>query len=103
MTDREIEQIKDVLVENISPIKVYLFGSFANGTAREDSDYDLYIVVKDETNDLADLTAQAYKSIRPVKSRLVDVVIGTESRFESRKNRMTLENEVWSNGVLLYG
>lgn len=103
MTDREIEQIKDVLVENISPVKVYLFGSFANGTAREDSDYDLYIVVKDETNDLADLTAQAYKSIRPVKSRLVDVVIGTESRFESRKNRMTLENEVWSNGVLLYG
>ena len=103
MTDREIEQIKDVLVENISPVKVYLFGSFANGTAREDSDYDLYIVVKDETNDLADLTAQAYKSIRPVKSRLVDVVIGTESRFESLKNRMTLENEVWSNGVLLYG
>lgn len=35
MTDREIEQIKDVLVENISPVKVYLFGSFANGTARE--------------------------------------------------------------------
>lgn len=103
MVDREIEQIKDIFVEKISPIKVYLFGSFANGTAREDSDYDFYLVVKDETNDLADLTAQAYKSIRTVKSRAVDIVIGTESRFESRKNRMTLENEVSSNGVLLYG
>ena len=103
MVDKEIEKIKDIFVEKISPVKVYLFGSFANGTAQEDSDYDFSLVVKDETNDLADLTAQAYKSIRPVKSRAVDIVIGTESRFESRKNRMTLENEVSNKGVLLYG
>lgn len=103
MIDKEIEQIKDIFVDNLSPVRVYLFGSFANGTAREDSDYDFYVVVKDETKDLADLTAQAYKSIRPVKSRSVDIVIGTESRFESRKNRMTLENEVSNKGVLLYG
>ena len=103
MIDKEIEQIKDIFVDNLSPVRVYLFGSFANGTAREDSDYDFYVVVKDETKDLAGLTAQAYKSIRPVKSRSVDIVIGTESRFESRKNRMTLENEVSNKGVLLYG
>ena len=84
-------------------MKVYLFGSFADGTANEDSDFDFYVVVKDETKNLTDLTAQAYKSIRPVKRRAVDIVIGTESRFENRKERMTLENEVSRKGVLLYG
>jgi predicted nucleotidyltransferase len=101
--DQEIEQIKNVLVETISPVKIYLFGSYADGTAKEDSDYDFYIIVKDGMDDLADLTAQAYKSIHPIKSRSVDIVIGTERRFESRKHRMTLENEVCSKGVLLYG
>ena len=50
-----------------------------------------------------DLTAEAYKSIRSVRSRAVDIVIGTESRFESRKNRSGIENEVMNKGVLLYG
>ena len=76
MIDREIEQIKDIFVNNLSPVKVYLFGSYASGTAREDSDYDFYVVVKDETKDLANLTAQAYKSIRQIKSQSVDIVIG---------------------------
>ncbi|MBO6133797.1 MAG: nucleotidyltransferase domain-containing protein [Lachnospiraceae bacterium] len=57
MIEREIEQIKDVFVETISPVKIYLFGSFADGTSQDDSDYGCYIVVKDELNDLAALTA----------------------------------------------
>ena len=103
MIDEEIDEIKNIFVDSLSPVKVYLFGSFANGTAREDSDFDFYIVIKDGTYDLAGLTAKAYKSIRPIKRRPVDIIIGTESRFESRKDRMTLENEVSNKGVLLYG
>ncbi len=87
----------------MSPLKIYLFGSYAAGTANEDSDFDFYIVVKDDARNLADLTADAYRAIRSVRSRAVDIVIGTESRFESRKNRFGIENEVHSKGVLLYG
>ena len=50
-----------------------------------------------------DLTAEAYRAIREVRSRAVDIIIGTEGRFESRKNRMGIENEVVNKGVLLYG
>ena len=39
----EIEVIKQKLVDQIKPIAVYLFGSFANGTAHADSDFDFYI------------------------------------------------------------
>ena len=103
MQPREIELIKEKLVSQLSPMKIYLFGSFAEGTADEGSDVDLYIIVKDDTENLVDLTAEAYKSIRNVRSRAVDIIIGTESRFESRKNRAGLENDVLNKGVLLYG
>ncbi len=103
MQTKEIEQIKEKLVRQLSPEKIYLFGSFADGTADEGSDVDIYIIVKDDTENLVDLTAEAYKSIRNVRSRAVDIIIGTESRFESRKNRAGLENEVLNKGVLLYG
>ena len=103
MQTKEIEQIKEKLVRQLSPEKIYLFGSFAEGTADEGSDVDIYIIVKDDTENLVDLSAEAYKSIRNVRSRAVDIIIGTESRFESRKNRAGLENEVLNKGVLLYG
>ena len=103
MQTKEIEQIKEKLVRQLSPEKIYLFGSFAEGTADEGSDVDIYIIVKDDTENLVDLTAEAYKSIRNVRSRAVDIIIGTESRFKSRKNRAGLENEVLNKGVLLYG
>ena len=103
MHEKEIDQIKDRFVSELSPVKIYLFGSFANGTANDDSDFDFYIIVKDDMKNIADITAEAYRSIRSVRSRAVDIVIGTESRFESRKNRAGVENEVMNKGVLLYG
>lgn len=103
MPEREINQIKERFIDELSPVKIYLFGSLARGTATEDSDFDFYIIVNDDTQNLVDLTAEAYKSIRSVRSRAVDIIIGTESRFESRKNKAGLENEVLNTGVLLYG
>ncbi len=102
MADREIERIKDQLIRKLSPLRIYLFGSFANGTAHEDSDFDFYVVVKDGTENLVDLTAEAYKAIRNVRSRAVDIIIGTESRFEKRGKLMGIEQEVIRKGTLLY-
>lgn len=101
--EKEIEQIKDKFISGLSPLKIYLFGSYANGTANEDSDIDFYIVVDDSVNNIIDLTTEAYRLIRSVRCRAVDIIIGTESRFESRKNRVSIENEVMNKGILLYG
>ena len=103
MPETEINLIKEKFIRRLSPKKIYLFGSYAKGTATEDSDFDFYIIVKDGTENLMELTAEAYKAIRDVRSRAVDIIIGTENRFESRKNRMGIENEVARKGVLLYG
>ena len=103
MPMNEINELRDQFIAQLSPLRVYLFGSYAEGTNRENSDFDFYIVMRDGTGDLADLTAKAYRSIRRVKRRPVDIVVGTESRFNERKDLPTVEHEVFRKGVLLYG
>ena len=104
MPVQEIEDLKSCFVEQLEPIKIYLFGSCANGTDTADSDLDFYIVVDDSTEDLADLAAQAFRAIRRVKKHPVDILIGTSSHFEARKTVPSVENEVYQKGVfLLYG
>lgn len=102
---KEINELKDCMVKQLSPLKIYLFGSFAEGKQNEDSDYDFYIVVDDSHShkDMVDLTAAAYKSIRFRQKRSVDIIVNTEDHFDRRKNSPSLENEVLNKGILLYG
>ena len=99
----EIEIIKQRLIEQVDPICIYLFGSFANGTPHAESDLDFYIVVEDGEKDLHAIAASAHKAIRDVKQRPVDILVGTKSRFDERKDQFTIENEVFHKGLLLYG
>lgn len=52
---------------------------------------------------MAALTTEAYRAIRQVKKRPVDIIVGTKSRFENRRVIPSVENEVYEKGVLLYG
>lgn len=98
----EINELKDCMVQKVAPLRIYLFGSFAEGKQKDDSDYDFYIVVDDSQKDISGITTEAYKSVRKIKKRPVDIVVGTASRFEERKNKPTLEYEVDKKGILLY-
>lgn len=66
-----IEELKEQFISQLKPLKIYLFGSFANGTYTEESDFDFYIIVSDEVKELKDLTTQAYRSIRKIKNVLL--------------------------------
>lgn len=102
MENTEIEKLKEQFVRHLAPEKIYLFGSFASGTYTDESDYDFYIIVGDDRTDMANLTTIAYQSVRSIKKRPVDIVVGTRSRFENRKKFASLEYEVFNKGVLLY-
>ena len=75
MPIREIEELKQCFVKQMLPVQIYLFGSYANQTYTADSDLDFYIVVKDDVADIPAETARAYKAIRRVKQRPVDIVL----------------------------
>jgi len=103
MPNDEIHALKDCFVKALDPLRIYLFGSYASGVPNEDSDFDFYIIVDDDHKDTLDLMAKAYAACSEIKQRPVDILIGTESSFEARKQRPTIENEVFHKGVLLYG
>ena len=103
MPNEEIMQMKDRIVSQLSPLQIYLFGSYAYGTPSPDSDYDFYIVVDDHQTDWHAQTVKAYKAIRSVRTKPVDILVGTKSDFEKRKAYSSIEREVAQKGVLLYG
>ena len=104
MPVNEINELRDSFAQSLMPLRIYLFGSFADGTQNDDSDFDFYIVVDDSEKDVLGLTAKAYKSIRHKQKRSVDIIVNREQDFESRKQRIaSVERDVAQKGVLLYG
>ncbi|MCC8052095.1 MAG: nucleotidyltransferase domain-containing protein [Clostridiales bacterium] len=103
MVNNEINAIKERICSTVRPIRVYLFGSFAKDTYNDDSDYDFYVVVPDDAGDKIELSQRAYKSLRGVRKRPVDIVVGYESSFDRRARSNTLEKIVKQEGILLYG
>ncbi|HIR13179.1 MAG TPA: nucleotidyltransferase domain-containing protein [Candidatus Choladousia intestinavium] len=102
MINNEINAIKDRICMTIMPKRIYLFGSFAKDNYNEDSDYDFYVVVPDDAGNKIELSQKAYKSLRGVRKRPIDIVVGYESSFEERAKENTLEKVVKQEGVLLY-
>lgn len=103
MVNNEINAIKETICAAVTPRRVYLFGSFAKDAYNDDSDYDFYIVVPDDAGDKTELEQRVYKSLRGIRKRPVDIVVGYESSFERRAQENTLEKVVKQEGILLYG
>lgn len=108
ITDAEsaenIREITNCFISQVNPLKVFLFGSFADGTYNDESDYDFYLVIEDGGN-VSDTMDKAYDAVMYVKKRPVDIVVGTNSRFERKgksKHSLMAEGEVQRNGILLY-
>lgn len=104
MPVNEIDELTRSFIKELLPLRIYLFGSFAEGKQNKDSDFDFYIVVADSEKDMIGLTVKAYKSIRHKQKRPVDIIVNTEATFENRKTKLSsVESEVMQKGVLLYG
>ena len=99
-----ILQIADSFVAAVHPLQIILFGSFADGTYTDESDYDFYLVIDDGAS-LHDTCSRAHQAVSEVKERPVDIVIGHHSYFEQKgrmENTLTVEGEVHRGGILLY-
>lgn len=47
ITNKQIQEVTDIIVEEIQPEKVLLFGSYAAGIPNKDSDMDIIIIVNE--------------------------------------------------------
>ena len=107
MTDevqKEVDKLKDLIVNAIPVEQIYLFGSYAYGTPHKDSDLDFYVVLKDDVQ-MRDLDAglQIRFAIARKKTMAVDIVAKKKKDFLSRNYNFTLEQKVLRDGLKIYG
>jgi predicted nucleotidyltransferase len=83
--------------------KIILFGSYAYGTPGEESDIDIYVVLKDGTK-LPILALQEIYGVLGERDDYepVDVLANYKSRFEWRSAGPTMERTIANKGVVLY-
>ena len=105
MVNDEIREMTRRFVEALHPVKIILFGSYAKDTYRDDSDYDFYIIMPDDTAlNMLDVGVAAYTAIDDMYDRkAVDILTNTQERFNYRKDHPTMERIVEREGVVLYG
>ena len=100
----ELDKLKELIINAMPVEQIYLFGSYAYGTPRKDSDLDLYVVLKDD-NPLRDIDAglQIRFAIARKKSMPVDIIAKKKKDFMSRLDDITLERIVNRDGIRIYG
>ncbi len=87
-----IEKIKEVILDEcgkagVEVVKIILFGSRARGDAKPDSDFDVYVVVKESLD-----FSKKRILLTKIKRRLAydripnDILLSAEDRFEGLKN-----------------
>lgn len=93
----KIEKIKEVVSKIFNRYRVstcYLFGSYAKGKARNDSDIDLMIVSELEGIEYFQLVGELQDKLK----KKVDLI-----RVETAVQNVKLMNEILKDGVKIYG
>jgi predicted nucleotidyltransferase len=101
---KEISLMTEAIREAVPTEQIYLFGSFAYGSPKADSDYDFYVVLPNDSVRPTEAIRRIYKALHKVKDRRsVDVLALTKERFDDRRRLLTLEKKVADEGILVYG
>ena len=89
----KIRQYRLLIKEHFDLDKVYLFGSYANETNREDSDLDVAIVVNSLKGDYFSITPIIWKLRRQIDDRIEPILI------EKGNDKGGFLDEIQRNGI----
>ena len=100
----QIAILKDIILETIPVEQIYLFGSYANGTPTNDSDLDIYVIMKDDASQ-PEIEAEQKIALAFIEKKTMpaDILVSKKTRFERRLSAPTLEREVATKGMIIYG
>jgi predicted nucleotidyltransferase len=105
MRTGEIPKIRDMILETLGGDceKIILFGSYAYGTPREESDIDIYVVLKDGSKNPWLALQDIYGVLGDVENyEPVDVLANYKSRYDTRSKLPSMERVIANKGVVLY-
>ena len=100
----ELEKLKELIINAIPVEQIYLFGSYAYGTPRKDSDLDLYVVLSDDISMREhDVSVKIINTIRHVKTRPIDIIATKKSKYLKLITGPTMERKIAREGIKIYG
>lgn len=101
LSQKQIQEIVQTIVEGYDPEKVYIFGSYVNGTPNKDSDLDICVIK--ETNERAlDRRIQVHSLFDPYPYPM-DIFVYTPIEFEENKKILnTLAFYISRSNQLMY-
>lgn len=99
----ELENIKQIILNTVKTDSIYLFGSHANGTPSDDSDFDLYVVIPDDGIRPIEAMQIIGGALYKEQKKSIDILVSRASDFHQRKLLPTIERIVARDGVMLYG
>jgi predicted nucleotidyltransferase len=101
ITQQQLDHIVTRILKLYQPEKIILFGSYANGTAVENSDLDLFLV-KDTIESPVERSAMIRNALRDFLQPM-DILVYTPEEVEKDKDRkFSFVHEVLKSGKVLY-
>jgi predicted nucleotidyltransferase len=98
-----LQQAVERLVKEFQPEAIYLFGSHAWGTPTEDSDVDLYVILRESSEPPLKRAQRGHCSLIGLPFPK-DVLVRTRAEVEdARSIRSSVANSILTKGKLLYG
>lgn len=98
----KLDEIVARLRAALSPIAIYVFGSYVYGAPGPHSDLDLLVVVEDSPLSVFQRDALAYRALRGIGVPK-DVMVYTRAEFEQRAGLpVSFERTVCQKGKLFY-
>jgi predicted nucleotidyltransferase len=104
MINEDIIAIKDSILNTVGNDceKIILFGSYAYGTPGKNSDYDFYVVLKDETEKPVVVLQKIYRQMCKARPVPVDVLADYKSNFDRLSVLPAIERTVVQKGIVMY-
>jgi uncharacterized protein len=106
ITDKQIQEVTDIIVEEIQPEKVLLFGSYASGMPDSGSDIDILIVVSKDLEKKSRMEAMMTLNL---KTALPDLLFPKDFKMysldqynELKKNKFSFLYNALQNAKTLY-
>lgn len=99
---QELEEITKSILSVVSVKEIFLFGSYVNGTPSENSDFDIYVVIPDNSMRPLDAMTKINMAISKNQKRPVDILVGSQSDFKKRSSLPYIEKEVFNKGIKIY-
>lgn len=103
VTPEILEEVKKRLIKTYNPVEIYIFGSYSRGTAHEESDLDLLVIVDEcDPKDRYKAMSEGHRALFGLNISK-DIIVLSKSEFDiAAKNPQRIFFTIKREGKQIY-